>query len=326
MAEHQVHWHHIGPVQLKQWSIPFLYNIPLDPQMFTDFVAFACFRNQQPVNIFFNGGHGRINAIYENTSNIHLGVDEDDYDNHPITIQYSPINLSFNSYYTVVANETPLTIRTNFPINHSTNRPVSSNLLIGLSNGGQFNLTPEIDTDLYYRWVEPTESENQTQQKELHIRIIQERFPFLMPDYDDLQTWNNFGFNILPIQEKIVYTGRPSIIFRYCEDDVLDKFLDSFPDGRMKDRINEGLAIRVPNVYCSKNDSREWKVLKGAQIKISTEDPKTLSLLAIEVLELDINLRRGRTIKTRYRWRDGYLEFRIELCEGFPPSFTFIVC
>ncbi|CAO2818616.1 unnamed protein product [Amaranthus hypochondriacus] len=322
MAENQVHWHHIGPVQLKQQSNPFLYNIPLDSPMFADFFYFTCFYNQQPLNNIFNGGHGRINAIYENTSNIHLGVDEDDYDNLPITIQYSPINLSFCFHCVVIVNENPLRghrVRTNF---HPTNLSIGSS-----TDGVQLNLTLEIDTDLYFRWVEPTESENQTQKTELHIRIIQERFPKLIPNYDDLQTWYSFGFNILPIQKKIVYTGRPlMIIFRYCDDDVLDKFLDSFPEGRMKDRINKGLAIRVPNVYCSKNDSREWTVLKGAQIKISTEDPKTLSLLAIGVFELDISMRRGRTIKTSYRWRDGYLEFRIELCEGFPSSFTFIVC
>ena len=60
--------------------------------------------------------------------------------------------------------------------------------MIGAFNGGfQSELTGEIDTDFYFRWVEKTEPENQTQERELHIRVIQERVPFLIPAYDEPQ-------------------------------------------------------------------------------------------------------------------------------------------
>ena len=333
MAENKADWYHFGPLMNQNKSQPrsaFLY-IPLWPEKFQEFVVNKCFDDHQLYDALFNGGQGKINAIYEYTSNKHLGVDEDDYDYDDITIQYSPIKLSFNFCYIIDEylfdfHETKIPscmfhtgeptrfithenahilmndVHTNTPngfdfwielLEHST--PYHASFIIGPYNGFDSELTNEIDTDFYFRWVEPTESENQTQERELHIRVIQERFPCLIPEYDkdprnqtkiqcyamkvigpylDPREWIFLGYNVVP-------SGLPknaAIIFSY-RGDYLSEFLDTFPRGRMKKRINGGLAIRVPNVYCKRNNLAEWTVLKGVQIKmLKKAGPETLNL------------------------------------------------
>lgn len=97
MAENKADWYHYGPLmyQNKSQSRSAFLSIPLCPVKFQHFVVNECFNNHQLYDALFNGGQGEINAIYEYTSNKHLGVDGDDYDNDVVTIQYSPINLSF---------------------------------------------------------------------------------------------------------------------------------------------------------------------------------------------------------------------------------------
>lgn len=94
MAENQGDWYHLGPLLAEindfQHTPLYLYFNPMNPDILKE-----CFFDDQLYNVLFNGGQGKLNAIYEYTSNKHLGVDEDDYDNDVVTIQYSPINLSF---------------------------------------------------------------------------------------------------------------------------------------------------------------------------------------------------------------------------------------
>ncbi|CAO2818622.1 unnamed protein product [Amaranthus hypochondriacus] len=372
MAENQGNWYHLGPLLAEindyQPTPLYLYFNPMNPDILKE-----CFFDDQLYNALFNGGQGKLNAIYEYTSNKHLGVDEDDYDNDVVTIQYSPINLSFQFCYKLDndgcyldepflymfhtgeptrfmthENAHLLMNDTNLPNKFSNwldflekSTPCYASLIIGPFNGGfKSKLTSEIDTDLYFRWVEKTEPENQTQERELHIRVIQERFPFLKPVYDeedelevsmrdaaisiinrsqDPLAWIFLGYNTVP---NGLFPRQVAIPFAYTGD-YLREFLNSFPNGRMKERINGGLAIRVPNVYCKRNNSTEWTVLTGVQIKMLLDhEPKTLILMAPQISECDFYMLPELQIETCYRWRNGYLEFRIEFAGvwNFPRS------
>ncbi|CAO2818621.1 unnamed protein product [Amaranthus hypochondriacus] len=122
----------------------------------------------------------------------------------------------------------------------------------------------------------------------------------------DPLAWIFLGYNTVPNGS---LPRQVAIPFAYTGD-YLREFLNSFPNERMKERINGGLAIRVPNVYCKRNNTTEWTVLTGVQIKMFLDhEPKTLILMAPQISECDFYMLPELQIETCYRWRDGYLEF-----------------
>ncbi|CAO2818614.1 unnamed protein product [Amaranthus hypochondriacus] len=297
-------------------TVPYTLKVPSSPLRFTKFLVNSFIddnHDEQLMQVFFNGGNVR-NVILDDDPN------------------FSPITLSceFLYYipdYLLIGHSTPLTNQNadsiidteNPPPNFNnwshffrTINPNSASFTITPYIADQLNHTYDLDTFIFFRCVESTQPENQTQQREIHIKIIQQNNVYLNPD---TRNWVTDNWNFLGT-EPFVYVCHPKrkIILSYKFD--VSKFLASMQNRRMKNFLDKGLPIRVSNVYLNKLDRSgvKWALLHGLQMKLVKErNEEKLCLWASKIQELHrfFNREGLMQLETYYRWRNRYLELQI---------------
>ncbi|CAO2818615.1 unnamed protein product [Amaranthus hypochondriacus] len=293
---------------------PLALTVPLSPQHFTRFLVNSFIDDDNQV--FFNGGNLRNAILYADP-------------------RFFAITLSCEFLYSIpdyllIGHSTPLTnqnadsiIQTENPPPNFNNwshffrtvNPNSASLTITPYIAAQLNHTYDLDTFIFFRRVESTEPENKTQQREIHIQIIQQKTVYLNPD---TQTWVTDNCNVLGTEyfEYVTYPKR-KIIFSYNHKDYVSKFLASIQNWKIKNLLYKGFPIRVSNVYLKKmgrSGVYKWVLLYGLQMKFVKErDEKKLCLWASKIQELHHFFDSEGLLKleTKYRWTYGHLELQI---------------
>uniref|UniRef100_A0A803MN50 Uncharacterized protein n=1 Tax=Chenopodium quinoa TaxID=63459 RepID=A0A803MN50_CHEQI len=109
----------------------------------------------------------------------------------------------------------------------------------------------QVDIEVYYCWKRTPKGMNI-----LHIRIVQEPLPEV-PMGAPVGAWNVLGTNTLNSRRIM----RNELLFT-----EINAFLNSFPAGRMRERIMSGSEISIAYVYTPDQE------IRGLQLKLRTNN------------------------------------------------------
>ncbi|CAO2818620.1 unnamed protein product [Amaranthus hypochondriacus] len=297
------HWKHLATTSKSIYSDEFNSNyiiFDIEPERFKQFV-----RNfkKDLWNPFFNGGKGKVNAIYYD------GLDSDLIP--PIFVKlhfkfcYSLRQPSSNKplIFTDINAKSLLDSGDLDDLDFTTVTPVCACLKFTPYDGFNFLcvLDKEVDIDLYIQWVKHP----QTSDSMFRIKFRQEKIPIQTVPNDGLLSWIHLGRNQY-VNDNIRLNA-----FQF-EGETVEEFLKSFPAGRLKNRIDSGLGIRVGNVYTSYRCSETMCVLTGLEMKVMdsiSHGGKVLILNLQNLLQLNPEFN-GKHVHTYYRWSNESLELR----------------
>ena len=298
-------WNHLAttfqPVDSND-SISNYILFKIEPEIFQQFVS--DFRNYLS-DPFFNGGKGKLRAIYDDATVFHSTSTRRLFVKLSFIFRYSLQQPITNKPLILTNTNAELLIDTGdvYGVDITTVSPVYAYVKFTPHEAyaDLCDLDKEVDIHLYFRW--DTKAYVNASRPALKIKIVQEKVPIMVqtvPSHANLP-WIHLGGNRF-VNDKIRLNA-----FQF-EGERVKEFLESFPEGKLKKRINSGLGIRVGNVY-TQSKSR----LTGLEMKMinSISYGKKVLILSLQKL-LQLNPEYvGKQVHTYYRWIGECLELRI---------------
>ncbi|CAO2818613.1 unnamed protein product [Amaranthus hypochondriacus] len=291
----------------------------IEPEIFQQFVR--DFRNYIS-DPFFNGGKGKLKAIYDDGAVFRSTATRRLF-----------VKLSFIFRYSLqppMTDKPLIFTNTNASLLIDTDEIRIDDIITVSPVYAYVKFTPyeayadlcdldkEVDIHLFFRW--DTKAYVGSSQPALKIKIVQEKVPNIVQtdsNYADLQ-WIHLG-GCRFVNDMIRLNA-----FQF-EGERVKEFLKSFPEGKSKTRINAGLGIRVGNVY-----TQSKSILTGLEMKMinSISYGKKVLILSLQKL-MQLNPEYvGKHVHTYYRWIGECLELRIlilpvhDLLSGSQSDFT----
>ncbi|KMT10368.1 hypothetical protein BVRB_5g114990 [Beta vulgaris subsp. vulgaris] len=284
------HWNYLGTAYLRYERLLTLgcLNVSIDPRIFRQFLSSASFETTADII-----KHSVLVAILDDPD------DEPEFE--------TEVTLSFNYTYIfdhgdddkIRMNPDNAALITNseefdYDILESID-PLNAKFELTPYNAYDYGHQLQVDIDVYYQWKDDHNDEAGIM-KNLHIQITQERIPWIPMGTPLEGAWNFLGVDLL---------RRNVIVSRKLQLKDIEGFLNSFPMGRMRDRILDGYGVRAANAYIY----GDVQTIKGLQLKVKdvNRHPRTLALSLGPLLEFNADYR-YKWIQVYYRWIGEFLE------------------